>query len=166
MVLQFHFLDYLIPLDKLVSHGEQTLPNPLDLVTQMKMEANGSPIHKKKLGIRPQTAQYRPNSISFTHKINTGLLKTLQSPNSPGPLSNLFASPDKLISKTKSDKKELKENKIRSMKTAENSLVIQTKQSPMDFISSPVRSLNKKNFSIGSSAQTLPLRNWEIMDEV
>jgi len=149
--------------DKLVSHGEQTLPNPLDLATQMKMEANGSPMYKKKFGVRPQTAQYRPHSISFSHKINAQTLKGLHSPmTSPGSVSKLFVSPEKLIK----DRSDSKENRIKSLKSAKDSLVVQTKPLTIDLFNSPVRSLNKKNFSIGSSVQTLTLKHSDLMNEV
>ena len=153
-----------LSLDKLVSHGEQALPNPLDLATQMKIEVNGSPVKKKLLGSRPQTAQHRPHSISFSTKLNTQPFKGLQSPTtSPGSFSKLFVSPDKLI-KNKSD---LKEMKIRSFKNGDNSLTIQTKPITLDYLSSPTRStVHKKSFGPGSSTQTLPLRNWDLMDEV
>ena len=157
-----------LPLDKLVSHGEEDLPNPLDMATQMKIEIN-SPNAKRRtiLGSRPMTATHGRTSslVSAGSKMNLNLkvVKPKQAISQTS-FAKLFAPPVDV----KKNSLIFQENKRKALQSAGG---LGTSKSPAsgDFLmgsTSQLRSANRRNPSQISSITSLLQRDVNIVEAV
>lgn len=156
-------------IDKLMAQGEEELPNPLDLATQMKIEVNSPNAKRRTLvgGFRPHTAANHNRNSSLVStgsaaKMNLNLkvskAKTAVSQTS---FAKLFAPPVDV----KKNSIIFQENKKKAMLSADI-IKIRPPSGELMGSTSQLRSVNRRNPSQISSVTSLLQRDVDVIQAV